>query len=118
MITCIFDYININIITIRLRLVMPPALTVILSVPVFKLAHYLFRPTMAFAFVGGAFFGYVCYDMIHYYLHHAKVIEVYFKELKRYHVAHHYKNYNSGFGITSKLWDYVFGTVLYLDAEN
>lgn len=100
----------------RLRLVMPPALTVILSVPVFKIAHSLFYPAFAYAFVAGAFFGYVCYDMIHYYLHHAKVIEVYFKELKRYHVAHHYKNYNSGFGITSKLWDYVFGTVLTYDS--
>lgn len=91
---------------------MPPALTVILSVPIFKIAHGLFYPAFAFAFVAGTFLGYVCYDMIHYYLHHAKVIEIYFKELKRYHVAHHYKNFNSGFGITSKLWDYVFGTVL------
>ncbi|KAI8349191.1 hypothetical protein EDC96DRAFT_577954 [Choanephora cucurbitarum] len=96
----------------RLRLVMPPVLTVILSVPVFKLAHALFYPAFAYAFVGGAFFGYVCYDMIHYYIHHAKVIEVYFKELKKYHVAHHYKNFDMGFGITSKFWDYVFGTVL------
>ncbi|KAI8080718.1 uncharacterized protein B0P05DRAFT_509045 [Gilbertella persicaria] len=101
----------------RLRLVMPPALTVILSVPVFKLAHTLFLPAFAYAFVGGAFFGYVCYDMIHYYIHHAKVIEIYFKELKRYHVAHHYKNFESGFGITSKFWDYVFGTVLICDEK-
>ncbi|KAI7904889.1 uncharacterized protein BX663DRAFT_503930 [Cokeromyces recurvatus] len=96
----------------RLRLVMPPALTIILSIPVFKLAHTLFYPALAFAFIAGAFFGYVCYDMIHYYLHHAKVFKIYFKELKRYHVAHHYKDFNSGFGITSKFWDYVFGTVL------
>ncbi|EIE84047.1 hypothetical protein G6F46_001483 [Rhizopus delemar] len=99
----------------RLRLVMPPALAVILSVPVFKLAHGLFYPAFAYAFIAGAFFGYVCYDLIHYYLHHAKVLKVYFADLKRYHVAHHYKNYSSGFGVTSKLWDYVFDTVLYLD---
>ncbi|KAI9483705.1 MAG: hypothetical protein EXX96DRAFT_648409 [Benjaminiella poitrasii] len=102
----------------RLRLVMPPALTVILSVPVFKIAHGLFYSALAFAFVAGAFFGYVCYDMIHYYLHHAKVFKIYFKELKRYHVAHHYKDFNSGFGITSKFWDYVFGTVLTYENTN
>ncbi|CEG74755.1 Putative FMN-dependent dehydrogenase [Rhizopus microsporus] len=99
----------------RLRLVMPPILTIILSIPVFQLAHGLFHPPLAYSFVAGAFFGYVCYDMIHYYLHHANVLKVYFRELKRYHIAHHYKNFDSGFGITSKLWDYVFGTVLYLD---
>ncbi|KAI8978604.1 hypothetical protein BDB01DRAFT_799388 [Pilobolus umbonatus] len=101
----------------RLRLVMPPALTIILSVPVFSLGHALFYPALAHAFIGGVFFGYICYDMIHYYLHHAKVFKFYFRELKRYHIAHHYKNYNLGFGITSKLWDHVFGTVLYMDNE-
>ncbi|KAI9248754.1 hypothetical protein BY458DRAFT_464804 [Sporodiniella umbellata] len=99
----------------RLRLVMPPALTVIISIPVFKLAYTLFAPPLAHGFIGGAFFGYICYDMIHYYLHHAKVIQTYFGNLKRYHVAHHYKNFSSGFGVTSKLWDHVFGTVLYLE---
>ncbi|KAI8379697.1 uncharacterized protein BYT42DRAFT_613977 [Radiomyces spectabilis] len=99
----------------RMRLVMPPALTAILSIPVFRLAHGLFIPTIAYGVVAGAFFGYVCYDMVHYYLHHAQVIETHFKEMKRYHLAHHYKDYESGFGITSKIWDYIFGTVLVYD---
>jgi len=30
--------------------------------------------------------------------------------LKRYHMDHHFKDYESGFGITSALWDGVFGT--------
>ncbi|KAI8071215.1 hypothetical protein BC940DRAFT_252656, partial [Gongronella butleri] len=96
----------------RLRLVMPPALTVVISMPIFKLANTLFVTTTAHAFMAGAFFGYVCYDLTHYYLHHSKVFKVHFREMKRYHLAHHYKNYESGFGITSKIWDYVFGTVL------
>lgn len=33
-------------------------------------------------------------------------------EMKRYHLQHHYKNYDWGYGVTSKLWDYAFGTVL------
>ncbi|KAF7721420.1 fatty acid alpha-hydroxylase [Apophysomyces ossiformis] len=101
----------------RLRLVMPPALTIILGSPVIQLAHWAFAPVFAHAFIAGAFFGYVCYDMIHYYLHHAQVIEVYFKEMKRYHLAHHYKDYETAFGITSKLWDYIFGTPLSLDTR-
>mmetsp|Transcript_41765 Transcript_41765/g.90617 ORF Transcript_41765/g.90617 Transcript_41765/m.90617 type:complete len:97 (+) Transcript_41765:645-935(+) len=32
--------------------------------------------------------------------------------LGRYHLAHHYKNPNLGFGISSMVWDVVFGTTL------
>ena len=30
---------------------------------------------------------------------------------QRYHLNHHFKVQNDGFGITSPFWDYVFGTV-------
>ncbi|KAG1050368.1 hypothetical protein G6F43_007353 [Rhizopus delemar] len=99
----------------RLRLVMPPLITAILSVPVFIIPHILFYPAFAHAFIAGTLSAYVCYDLIHYYLHHAKVFKFYFGELKRYHIAHHYKNYSLGFGVTSKFWDYMFGTLIYLD---
>ncbi|KAI9307914.1 hypothetical protein BJ944DRAFT_196833 [Cunninghamella echinulata] len=98
----------------NLRLVMPPALTIVISFPIYKLASFLLIPTFAHAFMAGAFFGYICYDMTHYYLHHAQVMKIHFREMKRYHLAHHYKNFESGFGITSKLWDWIFGTVLEL----
>ncbi|ORY91154.1 hypothetical protein BCR43DRAFT_566717 [Syncephalastrum racemosum] len=96
----------------RLRLVMPPALTILIGAPVIQLTHQLLSTSKAHAFVAGAFFGYVGYDCIHYYLHHAQVIRIHFREMKRYHLAHHYKNYESGYGITSKIWDHIFGTVL------
>lgn len=57
--------------------------------------------------MSGTYFGYICYDMVHYYLHHARVFEFHFKEMKTYHLAHHYKNYDNGYGITSKVWDRV-----------
>lgn len=51
------------------------------------------------------------------------------REMKKYHLAHHYKNFELGFGVTStcrcdfvrvpsdtrdagKIWDYVFNTML------
>ncbi|KAI7868770.1 hypothetical protein BDF14DRAFT_1982104 [Spinellus fusiger] len=101
----------------RLRLVMPPALTVLIGTPIIQLTHWLLAPRAAYAFVAGAFSGYIAYDMVHYYLHHAQVIKIYFKEMKRYHIAHHYKVFDLGFGITSKLWDHVFGTVLEVGYE-
>jgi 4-hydroxysphinganine ceramide fatty acyl 2-hydroxylase len=33
----------------------------------------------------------------------------FWRELKRYHLAHHYKNFELGYGVTSKFWDSVFG---------
>jgi 4-hydroxysphinganine ceramide fatty acyl 2-hydroxylase len=91
---------------------MPPALGFALAYPLMCLAHILFPAVAAYAIVGGAVFGYIGYDCTHYYLHHAKVLDFHFKEMKKYHLAHHYKNYESGYGITSKIWDYVFGTQL------
>ncbi|KAI8099484.1 uncharacterized protein BX664DRAFT_321352 [Halteromyces radiatus] len=96
----------------RLRLVMPPTLGIVIAYPLINLGHFLFPPIMAYAVISGGVLGYVMYDCIHYYLHHAKVFEFHFKEMKKYHMAHHYKNYEDGYGITSKLWDVIFGTVL------
>ncbi|KAH9926748.1 oxidoreductase [Fomitopsis serialis] len=95
----------------RLRLVMPPVLFSVLSFPMTQLAHALFPPAMANGVIAGAFVFYVLYDCMHYALHHTK-LPTYVREMKKYHLAHHYKNFELGFGVTSKMWDYVFNTVL------
>ncbi|KAI8376015.1 uncharacterized protein BYT42DRAFT_573106 [Radiomyces spectabilis] len=96
----------------RLRLVVPPALFVLLAYPWIKLAHLLFPPLMSHGVIAGGIFGYILYDLTHYYLHHAKVLDFHFKEMKKYHLAHHYKDFEAGYGITSKFWDNIFGTTL------
>ncbi|KAF9426736.1 fatty acid alpha-hydroxylase [Entomortierella beljakovae] len=72
-------------------------------------AHFLLHECdfihVAHAVMAGAFLGYILYDMTHYYLHHAKVFKIHFTKMKTYHLAHHYKNFEGGYGITSKLWD-------------
>jgi 4-hydroxysphinganine ceramide fatty acyl 2-hydroxylase len=95
----------------RLRLVMPPALLIILASPFYKLAHSLFSYHTAQAVFAGGFMGYIMYDVTHYSLHHIR-LPAWLKELKTYHLDHHYKNYELGFGVTSKFWDRVFGTEL------
>ncbi|KAG2234264.1 hypothetical protein INT48_002854 [Thamnidium elegans] len=101
----------------KLRLVMPPTLCIVIAYPLVRLGYILFPPMMAYGVVAGGFFGYILYDCTHYYLHHARVFKVHFKEMKKYHLAHHYKNYEGGYGITSKIWDYCFGTVLEYDPK-
>ncbi|KAI4527468.1 Inositolphosphorylceramide-B hydroxylase [Schizophyllum commune Tattone D] len=95
----------------RLRLVMPPVLFTLLQSPFTKLAHALFPPAVANGIISGAFTFYVLYDCTHYALHHTKLPK-YWTELKKYHLAHHYKNFDLGYGVTSAFWDKVFGTYL------
>ncbi|GAA6007727.1 fatty acid alpha-hydroxylase [Rhodotorula paludigena] len=93
----------------RMRLVMPPTLFVALQAPFTKLAHVLFPNWMANGIIAGSFTFYVLYDVMHYALHHTKLPE-YVKRQKSWHMEHHYKEPELGFGVTSPFWDRVFGT--------
>lgn len=97
----------------KLRLVMPPTLFVVLATPFYRLAHVLFAYNWyaATAVFCGGIFGYICYDLTHYFLHH-RTLPSYYRELKKYHLQHHFADYENGFGVTSRFWDKVFGTEL------
>ena len=58
----------------RLRLVMPPTLFIVLALPFWKLAHtvFFYDCYAATAVYCGGIFGYICYDLTHYFLHHKK----------------------------------------------
>ncbi|RLN29666.1 hypothetical protein C2845_PM05G00860 [Panicum miliaceum] len=60
---------------------------------------------------GGGLLGYVIYDCTHYYLHHGQPSSDPAKHLKKYHLNHHFRIQTKGFGITSTVWDHVFGTL-------
>jgi 4-hydroxysphinganine ceramide fatty acyl 2-hydroxylase len=90
---------------------MPPILLGVLSVPVVWAYHSLLSSGMAAALSAGGYMGYVMYDLIHYYLHHGIPATGYARGMKSWHLDHHYKDWDKGFGITSKGWDWVFGTL-------
>lgn len=94
-----------------LRLVFPPAATAILLVPFWNLIALFATPSTAPALFGGGLLGYVMYDCTHYYLHHGQPARGVPKDLKKYHLNHHFRIQTLGFGITSSLWDRVFGTL-------
>lgn len=96
----------------RLRLVMPPTLFCALCYPFYKLVFALLPYHIACVGFAGGFLGYIMYDVTHYMLHHAKLPK-YYQQLKTYHLEHHYKNYQLGFGVTNNFWDRVFGTYLH-----
>ncbi|KAI4372085.1 hypothetical protein MLD38_010366 [Melastoma candidum] len=93
-----------------LRLVFPPAGTAILCVPVYNLLRLISTPTTTPALFGGVLMGYVIYECTHYYLHYGQPSSSMPQKLKKYHLNHHYRMQSKSFGITSSLWDHVFGT--------
>ncbi|MQL75545.1 hypothetical protein Taro_007932 [Colocasia esculenta] len=94
-----------------LRLVFPPAATAILCIPFWGLFNIVATPPTASALFGGGLLGYVIYDCIHYYLHHGRPSKDPVRNLKRFHLNHHFRIQNKAFGITSTLWDRIFGTL-------
>jgi 4-hydroxysphinganine ceramide fatty acyl 2-hydroxylase len=91
------------------RLVMPPSISVPLAV-LFYILFLLIFGHLAPSVFAGLVFGYVCYDMLHYATHHFSMKRGLWLWLKQYHLRHHYKDDDVGFGISSPLWDFVFGT--------
>lgn len=96
----------------KFRLVMPPALFTVLMIPVYKAYRLYVCRELCCAVGAGTVFGYVCYDLCHYFLHHGRSRFSYLREMKTYHLNHHYQNWELGFGITNKFWDQIFGTEL------
>jgi len=54
--------------------------------------------------------GYFFYEWLHFQCHHHKSRLRLFRYLKKYHLLHHYKTPEQRFGVTSPLFDVVFGT--------
>ncbi len=94
----------------RDRLVMPPVLSSMLAVLVFNIVTLIVPGNLGRIIFAGILLGYVGYDLTHYYIHHGSPDNTHFKEMKSHHNKHHYRNGNLGFGITTKLWDYVYRT--------
>jgi len=65
------------------------------------------------AFFGGGALGYLLYDTCHFYFHHDNGILNkigYFQRMKSRHLRHHYSDDSKNFGVTSPLFDILFGT--------
>ena len=103
------------------RLFMPPVPSLLLASTVFSLMYlvgYLFGITgYVFAFFPGFILGYLIYGTMHYAIHAWNPPFKWMKPLWRNHHLHHYKNVELGFGVSSTLWDHVFGTMFDLKKE-
>lgn len=93
------------------RLVAPPLMSWPIAAVVFAIYWLLLAPTNAFILFGGTCLGYLFYDWTHYYTHHFRSPRTRIgRLLRRAHAVHHYKLFHLNMGISSPLWDLVFGT--------
>lgn len=103
------------------RLFMPPVPSLMVAVLVFLMLYLLCSLFSAafyvFALFPGFVTGYLMYGSMHYAIHAYKPPFKWMKPLWRNHHLHHYKNTEMGFGVSSTLWDHVFGTMFDLKVE-
>lgn len=68
------------------------------------------NPLLTAAFGVGATLYYIFYEFVHYYIHYRPYTSGYMAFIQRYHLFHHYKNWNKNFGNTTSFWDRIFGS--------
>jgi sterol desaturase/sphingolipid hydroxylase (fatty acid hydroxylase superfamily) len=98
------------------RLFMPPVPSLIISSVIFFAMYALMR-NYVFVFFPGFMLGYLMYGTMHYAIHAWNPPFKWMKPLWRNHHLHHYKNEHHGYGVSSTLWDHVFGTMFDLKNE-
>jgi len=101
------------------RLFMPPLPSIIISSNIFLLMYFaglLLNMTGYLpAFFPGFIFGYLLYGTMHYAIHSWSPPFKWMKSLWRNHHLHHYKDEHRGFGVSTTLWDRIFGTMYVTD---
>lgn len=100
----------------KTRLVMPPAV----SIPLASLFYGFFYLVLGVLLgvhhwvaplFSGFIAGYLIYDMLHYSTHHFRLPLRAWQFIRQHHMRHHAQTPNMRFGVSSPLWDIVFGTM-------
>lgn len=94
----------------KTRLAMPPLLSITLST-ILLLIFRLILGDLVFSFLPGFLVGYAMYLSVHYMVHAYQPPQNFLKVLWVNHAIHHYKDGELVFGVSSPLWDYIYGTM-------
>lgn len=92
------------------RLAMPPLLSITIAT-VLLLVLRLVMGDLVFSFLPGFLVGYAFYLSVHYVVHVYQPPKNFMKALWINHSVHHYKHGEYIFGVSSPLWDYIYGTM-------
>lgn len=91
------------------RLVLPPIPSLVFAV-IFMLLFYVSMGNTAFTFAPGFMMGYCAYMSIHFIVHKVKPPK-HFHFWWTHHNIHHYQQHDRAFGVSTSLWDRIFGTM-------
>jgi hypothetical protein len=93
------------------RLAMPPLVSVTIAT-ILLLFFRVILGDLTFSFLPGFLVGYAYYLSIHYMVHAFPPPRNFLKALWVNHSVHHYKHGEYIFGVTSPLWDHIYGTMI------
>ena len=92
------------------RLAMPPAVSIIIATTLLVLLE-LILDKYSFSFLAGFLVGYASYLIVHYIVHIFRAPNNALKALWTNHAIHHYQSDQIMFGVSSPIWDYIYGTL-------
>jgi sterol desaturase/sphingolipid hydroxylase (fatty acid hydroxylase superfamily) len=91
------------------RVFMPPVPGLIISSLLF-IPFYVALGDYGFIIFAGVVSGYTGYSFIHYAIHQKKAPS-FLKPLWRHHLTHHFAQPDAAYGVSTRFWDRVFGTM-------
>ena len=94
----------------RMRLVMPPSVSIPLALLFFYGFKFTLGISLVYPFFAGFIFGYLIYDMMHYSIHHLNWRNPVWEKIKQQHMRHHFMEPEKGYGVSNPFWDYIFNT--------
>ena len=96
----------------KTRLVMPLAGAVLIMALLWFAFSLLIPAPWIEPFVAFFIVGYLVYDYVHYATHHFRMKHPLLHSLKQRHMQHHFsRGKTTKYGVSSPLWDWVFGTL-------
>jgi sterol desaturase/sphingolipid hydroxylase (fatty acid hydroxylase superfamily) len=95
----------------KTRLVMPLGASIPMAILFYVVFRGIFGTYFGEPLYVGLGIGYLLYDGTHYAVHHFKQTTRIGKFLRKHHMVHHFADHEGGFGVSTPLWDLVFGTM-------
>ena len=96
------------------RVIFPPFGSLFIGLLMAAVLYMVLPLAWFFCVFAGFICGYCWYEFMHYAAHHVKWQIPVMRRLKRHHLLHHHNRdgVQNNFGVTTSLWDHVFGTFL------
>lgn len=93
------------------RLVMPPFAGIAIGIGMYSTFRLILGPVWVDPFFAFFIVGYLVYDYTHFAVHHFRPRTPLGRFIKQHHMHHHFVCPEACWGVSTPLWDYVFGTL-------